>query len=89
MCAPLLRLVLAADPDARPDCSTLLQHPVVLQLSRLLAERDARVPYQLASTLNRAGGCDHWHRKARVQQTNRDLALLGRAIERCGGCLFV
>jgi hypothetical protein len=54
--APLMRLMLAADPDARPDCSALLQHPVVSQLSRLLAEHDARVPYQLVPTLNRAGG---------------------------------
>lgn len=52
--APLLRLMLTVDPDARPDCSTLLQHPVVLQLSCRLAEHDARAPYQLPPTLRRA-----------------------------------
>lgn len=39
----LLRLMLTVDPERRPDCSTLLQHPLVSrELSRIIAEHETR-----------------------------------------------
>lgn len=44
---PVLRLMLRYDPDARPDCSSLLGHHAFVPVRRLALEADARRPTTL------------------------------------------
>jgi len=39
---PLLHLMLTPDPEARPDCSALLQHAAITPVKRLVAEAEAQ-----------------------------------------------